>query len=84
MLLLALAGTAAVAALVREVKSPRRVRAIQTVPVRDVGSQTLTVVHDEPDAELRRLGFELRAVLDAGTQRLHPEAVPAGKERAGA
>lgn len=84
--LLAIAATAAAAAGLNEAKVRGRVRAIHVVPVRVTGTQTLTVPGpgDEPDAELRRRDFELRPVLDDGTQSLTIERVQAGKEGASA
>jgi hypothetical protein len=79
------AAAAAVAALYKA-SVHVRLRAIQVVPVRVTGRQTLTVhgPEDEADAELRGRGFELRPVLDEGTQSLTIEHVQAGKEGASA
>jgi len=81
--LLALAGTVVAAGIAREIKSWRRVRAIQVVPVRDAGTQALTVTHDTPDTEVRRLGLELRLIVDPGMQRVRPESLSVRKERTG-
>jgi beta-lactam-binding protein with PASTA domain len=79
--LLAIVASAAAVAGVYEASVRLRVRALQVVPVCVAGSQTLRV--HSPGDELRRRGFELRPVLDEGTQSLTIEHVQAGKEGAG-
>ena len=81
--LVVLAAAVGAAGIAREIESRRRIRAIQLMPVRDLGTQTLTVAHNDQDPELRHLSLELRAIVDAGMQRVRPGTANVGRERTG-